>query len=388
MCEWLAKRGHEVRVITAAPYYPDWKIFPGYKAWRYKTEIVNNVKVTHCPLWVPNKPTGLKRILHLMSFAVSSFFKIFTQIRWRPEIIFSVEPTIFAFPNALLLSKLTKAKLALHIQDFEIDAAFNLQFVRLGFMQKFLLKFERSTLRHSQLVSSISLNMCKKAREKGAPENNITLFPNWADLDLIRPLPSNEKEVIRNNFAISAHSIVCLYSGNIGEKQGLEIIIESAARLSNDPRFMFVISGNGPNLAALQKLATEKNLKNIRWLPLQPIAKFNELLNLANIHLLPQKKQVADLVLPSKLANMLASGRPIITTALSGTQIQHIVQSTGIVVNPDNPEDFTRAIKFLGDNKILCENMGNEARKYAEQFLNKALILAEYEKKLSELSQK
>jgi colanic acid biosynthesis glycosyl transferase WcaI len=69
MISWLAEQGHEVRVVCAPPYYPQWKVGKGYSSWRFQIENSLNKKVYRCPLWVPAKPSGLKRIIHLASFA-------------------------------------------------------------------------------------------------------------------------------------------------------------------------------------------------------------------------------------------------------------------------------------------------------------------------------
>ena len=72
MAAWLAQRGHEVRVVTAPPYYPDWRVGEGYSGVAYRTEKWQGVLVYRCPLWVPARPGGLTRLMHLMSFAVAS----------------------------------------------------------------------------------------------------------------------------------------------------------------------------------------------------------------------------------------------------------------------------------------------------------------------------
>ena len=84
MVEWLAAQGHEVRVITAPPYYPQWQVGENYSAWRYKRE-EGAATVWRCPLYVPKQPSTLKRLLHLGSFAVSSFFPLMAQRRWKPD---------------------------------------------------------------------------------------------------------------------------------------------------------------------------------------------------------------------------------------------------------------------------------------------------------------
>ena len=383
MCEWLSARGHEVRVVTAQPYYPDWKIFDGYKAWCYKTEIINNVKVMHCPLWVPHKPTGLGRIFHLLSFAISSFFRLITQITWKPNIIFFVEPSVFCFPNAFLFSKLTKAIPILHIQDFEVNAAFKLGILKSQLMRKILTMFEGYFIKKCKLVSTISPNMQKKLLKMGVPEDKAVFFPNWVDIDLIKPLAGSSK--LRKDLNLSDKDIICFYSGNLGKKQGLEIIIDAADKLNDKQHLVFVIGGAGPYKEKLHQLISARKITNIIWLPLQPLFRLNELLNLADIHLLPQREEAADLVMPSKLSGMLASERPIVATALPGTQLYNVVKNTGRVTKPGDVTSFVAAIEKLADDFEYRKKLGENARKYAEDNLDKEVILNTYERHLNRL---
>ena len=83
MVAWMAQQGHDVRVITAPPYYPQWKVNGRYSSWRYRREEGDAI-VWRCPLYVPEQPSTLKRLLHLGSFALSSFFPLLAQRRWKP----------------------------------------------------------------------------------------------------------------------------------------------------------------------------------------------------------------------------------------------------------------------------------------------------------------
>ena len=125
MMEWLAERGHEVRVVTAPPYYPAWKVHKDYRWWQYKKEISKaGVAIYRCPLWVPERPNGLTRMVHLGSFATSSLPVMMAMVAWRPDVIMTVEPAFFCAPTTILTSLLANSSAWLHIQDFEIDAAF------------------------------------------------------------------------------------------------------------------------------------------------------------------------------------------------------------------------------------------------------------------------
>ncbi|HSY01424.1 MAG TPA: glycosyltransferase, partial [Acidobacteriaceae bacterium] len=96
MMEWLAGRGHEVRVVTTPPYYPAWQVWAGYRWWQYRREVSSaGVGIWRCPIWVPKKPGGLTRILHLGSFALSSVPVMLGQAAWGPEVVITVEPAFF-----------------------------------------------------------------------------------------------------------------------------------------------------------------------------------------------------------------------------------------------------------------------------------------------------
>src|SRR5208337_1159331 len=82
MALWLAKRGHEVRVVTAPPYYPEWCVEKGFSSWRYQRENIGNVVVFRSPLFVPRQPNTITRLMHLISFAIGSTPQMIRQIFW------------------------------------------------------------------------------------------------------------------------------------------------------------------------------------------------------------------------------------------------------------------------------------------------------------------
>ena len=121
LAAYLDGRGHQIRVITTPPYYPHWQVQPGYRGWQYRQEKWQGVWVFRCPLWVPRRLSGIKRLLHLLSFALTSFPVLLGQCSWRPNLILCIAPTFFNAPFALFTARLSGAKAWLHIQDFELD---------------------------------------------------------------------------------------------------------------------------------------------------------------------------------------------------------------------------------------------------------------------------
>lgn len=381
----LQARGHEVRVISAPPYYPEWKVAAQYKNSSYRKEIINEVSVYRCPLWVPTKPSGLKRIVHLMSFAATSSIALVRQVKWRPDLIFIVEPTLACAPLGLLLGFLVKSKTLLHVQDLEVDAAFDLGLVKSSSLRKFISLLETFIYKRFFLITTISGEMRKKIVEKGLPESRVKIFRNWVDVSNITPLKRSSE--FRVNLNIPVDSLVCLYSGNMGKKQGLEILAGLAKRLAANSKIFFLFCGAGGGRAGLEEACS--GFGNVRFLDLQPLDLLNELLCTADVHLLPQRADVAALVLPSKLTGMMASGRPVVVTAEADTELARVVvkdAKCGLAVRPGRVEDFAEAILRLAEDKDLREKMGTCGRRYAEETFAKKHVIDEFEKIISEIS--
>lgn len=377
MAEWLANQGHEVAIITAPPYYPWWQVQPPYRSWTYRTEQINKVKVYRCPLWVPHQPTGAKRLLHLFSFALTSIPLLLIQLLKRPDAIVVLEPTLFCAPVALGVARLSGMRTWLHVQDFEVDAALGLGMVKTKIASKAATKVECWLMNCFDRVSTISDSMFDRLATKGIPQGKSILLPNWVDMQDIFPL--SRASIYRKELNIEDGICVALYSGNMGEKQGLEILLEAAKLLQAESGLLFVLCGEGAARERLMQIGA--GLHNVRWLPLQPMEKLNELLNLADVHLLPQRADVADLVMPSKLLGMLASGRPVLATARSGTQLAKVVSSCGKVVEPGNVHEVAQELLGFLHAPQKHEQLGAATLQAAKAW-DKTNVLRDFEHQL------
>ncbi|ECG8516084.1 colanic acid biosynthesis glycosyltransferase WcaI [Salmonella enterica subsp. salamae] len=378
MVAWMAREGHEVRVITAPPYYPQWKVGERYSAWRYRRE-VGEATVWRCPLYVPKQPSTLKRLLHLGSFALSSFFPLMAQRRWKPDRIIGVVPTLFCTPGMRLLAKLSGARTVLHIQDYEVDAMLGLGMAgkgKRGSVARLASAFERSALHNADNVSTISRSMMNKAREKGVAAEKILFFPNWSEVARFQDVNDADVTALRQQLGLPEDKKIVLYSGNIGEKQGLEKVIDAAERLRDRPLF-FAIVGQGGGKARLENMARERGLPNIKFLPLQPYDALPALLKMGDCHLVVQKRGAADAVLPSKLTNILAVGGNAVITAEPHTELgQLCTRYPGIAVCVE-PESTDALVDGISQALAMPKN-NTAAREYAERTLNKENVLSQF----------
>jgi len=379
MAAWLAAAGHEVRVIAAPPYYPAWSIAQGYSAWRHVKEHWHGVGVWRAPLWVPKRPTGATRVVHLLSFALLSIPILVRHLFWRPDVVLVVAPAFACAPAAWLAARLCGAKAWLHVQDFEVDAAFRLGLLNGRKRQRIVTAIEHWILRRFDRVSTISSRMLERLHLKGVQPSRVVAFPNWVDVNAIAPLPG--PSAYRAELGIAPDAVVAMYSGSMAGKQGLDLLPEAARELARViPNLIFVLCGDGVVKRNIEVQCAD--LHNVRLLPLQPVERLGELLNMADVHLLPQHPDVADLVMPSKLTGMLASGRPVLAIADPGTELARVVAPRGKVVPSDDLPAFVFALMELANNVSLRKRLGASARQYAEQHLARDTILSNFENAL------
>jgi len=382
MAEWLADRGHEVRVVTAPPYYPEWKVHHGYASSRYRFETANGVGVWRCPVYVPSRLSGLKRILHLLSFAVSSLPIMFRQLFWRPDVVMAIEPPLFCAPAAWLTARLSGARCWLHVQDFEVDAAFALGLLSSSRFRRPVLALESWLMRRFDRVSSISQSMLRHLMDKGVDPAKSILFRNWSDLHTMKHDPDAAAS-FRKQHALGERTFLALYAGNMGEKQGLEIVLQAAERLQHED-MLFVLCGEGAAKGGLVSQAT--HLDNVRFLGLQPLDALPAMLSAADVHLVIQKGDAADLVMPSKLTNILAVGGRVVVTAEPESELGLLLirqPFLGYLCRPGSTDDLLSCIKASQEN--MSSDNRQAIRDYAERHLDKAKVLEDFEARLRSL---
>lgn len=379
MGSWLAKHGHDVHVVTTMPYYPEWEVHDKYKGKIWFTEDIDGAKVHRTPFYVPKNVTSAKRILHEFSFEMSLLVWWFRFLFSKKfDIVFCANPPFHLGFLPLVYAKLRGVPMISHIQDLQVDAAKDLGMIKNKTFLNLMFGIERFLLKKSTRVSTISLGMENKIRAKGIPANKQIMFPNWVDENSVKPLPKEQS--LRQEFGISMADKVVLYSGNLGEKQGLDGIIDVAKTYKDRKDVWFVIVGSGGMKEELQKMAAENNLSQIKFYPLQPYEKLSALLATADVHLVLQKKQAADLVMPSKLTGILSSGGCAIVTAEAGTSLHTVISqyNMGILCEPENLSELAKAIDFAITNDLSGYKFN--ARAYAENYLSKESILRNFEK--------
>ncbi len=387
MMHWMAEQGHTCTVLTAYPYYPQWKVQQPYKKNRfwYKKEQTafpsgGKLTVLRCPMYVPAHPSGLKRMLLDTSFSITAGVALLPKLfQKKCDWVISIAPSFQLGLLGIFYKKLKGAKHLYHIQDLQIEAAQDLGLIKSATVLNWLYGIERFIFKHSDVVSSISEGMIERIAQKA--KKPVLFFPNWTNTTSFYPLTN--KEELKAQFGFKASDWVVLYAGAIGEKQGLEAIVHAAKAFKTKKNMQFVICGTGPYQEKLLQLTVEMQLDNVHFMPLQPMAQFNAFLNMADLHLVIQKEKASDLVMPSKLTTILAVGGLAFVTANEHSSLFKLITKykMGILVAAENQKALNEGISYAFTHAHSTK-MKEAARSYAEQFLSIENIMTRFSKQL------
>ncbi|MEA5467582.1 glycosyltransferase family 4 protein [Spirulina sp. 06S082] len=366
LAEGLVKRGHEVRVVTAMPWYPRSEIYEQYRGKIYLTEKINGVIVQRCYVRSSKKRTFFNRALFELSFMVLSFFQaLFAQYNRRPDILILTVPGLPVGIPASILGWIYKCPTILNLQDILPDAAVHVGLLTSKTAIKVFTQLEKYNYRTATNISVISQGFTDNLLGKGVSEEKITLIPNWVDVDFIKPL-SKEDNYFRRENELEGKFIV-LYSGNIALTQGLETVIDAAEYLQDIANIAVVIVGEERALEKLQEYCLEKQVSNVTLRPFQPRERLPEMLSSADVGLVIQKKNVISFNMPSKIQVLLASGRAIIgSVPNTGTAANAIRNSGGgIVIPPEDPQALADTIRDLYNHPEQVKLLGEASRQHA-----------------------
>lgn len=280
------------------------------------------------------------------------------------------------------MAKLRGAKVWVHIQDFEFDAAVEsgLTGKKSGLKSKTfdcLFWLEKKLLEKADIVSTISYGMLSKLESKTTTASYF--FPNWVDEDFINPLHVKRHELMKSD------KFKILYSGNIGAKQDWDFFIRVVEYFKENLAIEFVVVGAGAKKEWL--VEKTKNLLHVKHF--QPIeyAELPNLLCSADLHILFAKNDVVDTVMPSKLLGMMASAKPSMVTGNLDSEVAKVFEKShgGYFFDADDFENVVKFIENLVVDTTISKTMGENARSYIVEHFASKKVLADFEKKVQDI---
>lgn len=371
LCEFLRELGDDVEMITGFAYYPTWRKSREDKGRLYRTETINGVRVSRCWQFVPGRVSAMKRILHEGSFVVTSTLRAL--VLERPDVLVVVSPPLSLGVAAWLVGKVKRAPFVFHVQDMQPDAAVGLGMLRAGLFTRALYALEAFAYRKAARVSGITRGMLSAFRGKGVPETKLIYFPNA--IELSRTPPQALSGQFRRKFGFEAREFLAVYAGNLGVKQGLDVLIDTAGLVRN-PRIRIVICGDGAQRDVLAERVRELALPNVTMLPLQAGEDYLALLLDVDLCFITQQAGSGNSFFPSKLLGLLAQSKPVVTVAAPSCELAQSVHEGrfGVNIPPGQPAEVAKLLDALVENPAQLEAYGRAGREYVEQFDKKRVF--------------
>ena len=375
--EHLAAVGHEVEVCTTFPYYPEWRVAEDYAGKFAATEERNGVRIVRSYAYIPNPATSLKRVLHEATFIVSSMMRAFA--RKRPDLLLVISPPLGLAVPAILLSRLWRIPYVFDVEDLQPDSAAELNMLP-SWALKFLYKVERSAYRHAALITTLTNGMRNRITGKGVPAEKIELIEARVD-DSLFDIAASEGTAFRQRYGLENKFLVT-HSGNMGVKQGLDVIVDAAALNRSDASMQFLLVGDGAVCGKIQRRVADLGLTNVRFLPLLESAEFRGLLAASDVCLLTQQKSVSEIAFPSKVVTYLAAGRPVIASVNPHCEIARTIAESGAgkIVTPEDGAALLAAIQQFRDADL--REYRQNAQEYASRRWSSDRVLGHLERSL------
>jgi len=361
--EYLASCGHKVTVCTGFPYYPEWKIPREYAGKLASREERNGVTILRSWLWVPKRVSSLKRVAHEASFLATSFVRALGS--GKPDLLFVVSPPLGLGITANLLSRWWRVPYVFDVEDLQPDAAADLGMLPRPVLPV-LYGMERVAYRHAALISTLTEGMRRRIISKGVEAEKVAIFPMRADEQLFKLGAAAEGQSFRREHGLEGKFLV-VHSGNMGVKQGLEVVLEAAALLKDAKNIVFLMVGSGAMKAQLEERAAVMRLENVKFLPLLSEQRFREMLATTDLALVTQQRSVSDIAFPSKTVTLLAAGCPVVASVSASSEVARVIEASegGVVVKPEEPAILAQSIDQLSRDAGQLSVMKARARRYA-----------------------
>jgi colanic acid biosynthesis glycosyl transferase WcaI len=389
----LVRRGHRLHVVTSLPWYERHAVEPGWEGQLVRTELAEWGRVSR----IHPFPTD-KRNIPARAVAFGGFTGLATAVAMtgtRPDAVLAMSPPLTLGLAGWVVSGFHRVPLVFNIQDIFPDVAVELGLVKGRRLIALLQWLERFAYRRSDAVTVLSDDLAGNVRAKitrglrgraaARQAAKVHVIPNFVDTDWIRPGP-------KENHYRAVHGLqgrrVVMYAGNVGFSQSLDLLLDAAAAMVDEPDVVFVINGGGAARPDLERRA--HGMPNVRFIDMQPKERLPEVLAAADVHVVPLKKGLAFASVPSKLYSILAAGRPIVASVDPGTEVARTLEraGAGLAVPPGDAEAFTKAIRRLLDAPDEAEAMGAAGRRFVESWASPAAVAEAYERLFFDLRAK
>lgn len=384
MAHWLASFGHHVTVLTGMPNYPSGEIQPGYRNKLFMREMIDGVEVLRSWVYASPQRSPIHRMLNYLSFMGSSVINGVFHPR-QADVLLVTSPPLFIGPSGWLLSRWYRCPWVLDIRDIWPDVVVNIgAFKRESLFVKSLDRLARFLYRRADHIVHVTENQRPTLRQAGVPEEKLFFVPNGMDFDLLENAPEinwREKLNLQNKFIV-------VYAGLIGVVHGVDIVVDTAMILQNDPDIHFLIVGDGVEKPKIVSATEQANLTNITFLDRQPREFIPSILASSDVAWNPIGTEHLVDVRPYKLLEAWGCNKPVLVSASGETAALVGKTGGGVAVPPNRPEELAEAILKLKENSEQLKIFGDNGYRYVKEHLDRQKIARTMEEILEALAQK
>jgi colanic acid biosynthesis glycosyl transferase WcaI len=363
---YLAEQGHSVTVVTGFPFYPHWKKRIGDRGCFFRKEQQMSVRIFRGYLYVPKRVTAVRRMLHEGTFLVFAFFNF---LRCGPQdCIVILSPPMLLGLLGIVFKRIWRCQFILHVQDLQTDAAESLAMIKQTWVVRILLRLETFIYHHSTWVATITVGMWRKLVAKGVPKEKLGVHYNWIDVATAsKPRPSGR---FRLRYPHLQQKFLVAYAGNIGIKQGVDILVRTAQMMQSEACVHFLIIGEGADKPRLMALTRETRLNNLTLLPFLNQDDYFDMLEDIDVAFVAQKANAGNVFFPSKLLGIMAMAKPVLISADLDSELASVVTQAacGLASAADDVEGLARNVRLLMANRQLVNELGRNGRRKVEEF--------------------
>ncbi|HEY0305645.1 MAG TPA: glycosyltransferase family 4 protein [Longimicrobiales bacterium] len=380
----LRELGHTVDVLTTFPHYQSFRTEPGYRGRLFAREHGAGGRVTR--VWAfasGQKQRMLHRLANYVSFnALASIAGPLTRARY--DVVLANSGSFFTGITGWLIRVLRRTPFIYNVQDIYPDVPVRAGQLRNLTAIRALEAIERFMYDRAARITVISNEQRSVLMRKGVAGSKVTVIPNFVDTAFIRPLPK-DNEVSRR---LGLHDkFVIAHAGNLGYAYDFASMLDTAAALTSMPDVQFVIIGEGVLRERLADQIAQRGLTNVSMLPFQPEADLPNLRAALDVQLSLYAKGSVQSSLPSKIYEIMASGRPALVSAERGSDLYNLVTATGcgICIEPQNTAQLTEAIRTLHQDRAQGDRLGKQGRDAVERSFSKEAAVAAYARLISDI---
>lgn len=375
-CLAWVRAGHEVHVVTCFPSHPRGVIYPGYRAGWYSQEGRAGVHVHR--VWTLLGPNSgvFRRTLNYLSFVPAALWRAIRLGRF--DVVVATSPQFFCAVAGWLSGMLKRTPWVFELRDLWPDSIAAVGAIRTSWLLRLLERLELHMYRHAALVVSVTQSFIDNLERRGIQRPHVAYVPNGIDPSFWRC--QVDTGALRTRLGIPPDAVVAAYMGTIGMAHGIGTVLEAAEILRREhSQVWFLIVGEGAERAALEEEARRRGLTHLVFTGQVPREEIPALMHAADIALVLLKDSpLFCTVLPSKLFEALASGRPIILGVRGEAQRVLEQARAGLPIAPENAADLADAIRRLAADPPARLAMGEAGRAYVAQEFDRARWAGRY----------